>query len=196
MKTLKITSLVVLFITTFISCDTNDDDFYNSEYISIPNLVQIQTQSTYAVGDYLYVNSNFARLQSEPNQTTFLDLRKSTGNADAFKFSYLLEKKINATDWQLVDASPANRTIVSGQFETGSFYDASAVYNAVSDKYEFKTGIKLTSSGEYRLSFGYNSSSTNQVELRSTSVNGNIFVNIFSNMANLDSEGYYNFTVN
>ena len=94
MKVYKITSLIVLFFTTFISCDTNDDDYYNSEFVSIPNLVQIETQSTYNVGDYLYVNSFINRLQTELNQTTLLDLRKSTGNADVFKFSYLLEKKI------------------------------------------------------------------------------------------------------
>jgi hypothetical protein len=181
---------------TFISCDTNDDDFYNSEYISIPNLVQIETQGSYSVGDYIYVSSYVNRLQAELSQTNLLDLRKSTGNADAFKFSYLLEKKINGTDWLLVDASPANRILVSGQFDTGSFYDASAIFNPVSDRYEFKTGIKLLSTGEYRISFGYNSSSTNQVELTSNSTNGNISITIFSDITNLDGSGYYNFSVN
>lgn len=196
MKVYKITSLIVLFFTTFISCDTNDDDYYNSEFVSIPNLVQIETQSTYNVGDYLYVNSFINRLQTELNQTTLLDLRKSTGNADVFKFSYLLEKKINATDWALVDASPSNHNVTLGQFETGSFYDASAVFNSLTDKYEFRTGIKLQSAGQYRLSFGYNSSSTTQVELQSNSLNGNIVMNIFSDVSHLDSSGFYNFTVN
>lgn len=196
MKIVTLTSILILFVITFIGCNTNDNDFYNTEYISIPNLVQIQTQSTYSVGDYFVVNSAINRLQTEPNQTTLLDLRKSTSNADSFSFSYLLERKISATEWQLVDASTANRIVTSGTFETGSFYYASAVYNTVSDKYEFQTGIKLTATGQYRLSFGYNSASTNQVELRSNSLNGAIFVNINSNVSNLDSDGYYNFTVN
>jgi hypothetical protein len=196
MKTLKITFLLVLFVATFTACDTNDDDFYNTTYVTIPNLVQIQTQSNYVVGDYLLVTSMINRFQNEPNQTSLLDLRKSSNNADAFKFSYLLEKKINATDWLLVDASPSNRMVISGQFETGSFYDASATFNALSDQYEFQTGIKLTTTGQYRLSFGYNSSATNLVELRSNSINGAIFININSTINNLDSDGYYNFTVN
>lgn len=196
MKTLKITFLLVLFVATFTACNTNDDDFYNTTYVTIPNLVQIQTQSNYVDGDYLFVTSMINRFQNEPNQTSLLDLRKSSNNTDAFKFSYLLEKKINATDWQLVDASPSNRIVISGQFETGSFFDASATFNALNDKYEFQTGIKLTTIGQYRLSFGYNSSATNLVELRSNSVNGAIFININSTINNLDSDGYYNFTVN
>ncbi len=196
MKTLKITSLLVLFVLTFSGCNTNDDDFYNTEYISIPNLVQIQTQSTYSVGDLLYVSSTINRLQTEPNQTTLLDLRKTTGNADSFKFSYMLEKQISATQWELVDASPANRVVLFGQFVTGSFYEASALFNSTSDNYKFSAGIKLTNTGNYRLSFGYNSSSTNQAELNSNSQNGAIYLTIFSTMNNLDSGGYYNFTVN
>ena len=106
-KTLKIIALLILFVTTFSSCDTNDDDFYNTEYISVPNLVSIQTQANYNVGDYLYVNSYINRLLAEPNQTNLLDIRKTTNNAPSFAFSYLLEKKVG-NDWILVDASTPN----------------------------------------------------------------------------------------
>jgi len=196
MKTLKTTTLLLLFVFAFSNCDTNDDDFYNTEYISVPNLVQIETQPSYTTGDYLYVTADINRLLTEANQTTLLDIRKSTGNAPSFSFSYALEKKVNATDWVIVDASSANRIINSGTFDTGSFYAATATFNTTNDEYEFRTGVKLQSAGEYRVSFGYNSSSTSQVELRSNSTVENISLTIFSTVSNLNSEGYYNFTVN
>jgi len=93
MKTIKITFLLIAFVFGFTACDTNDDDFYNTAYISVPNLVQIQTQPSYSTGNYLYINAYINRLLSEPNQTNLLDIRKTTNNAPSFSFSYLLEKK-------------------------------------------------------------------------------------------------------
>ncbi len=198
MKTVKLAAIFVLFLITIMGCNTNDNSFYNEEYLNIPNLTQIQTQPSYAVGDYLYINSTINRLQSESGQNTLLDLRKSTGNATSFDFTYLIEKQIDANNWALVDASPANIILSTGGFtyETGNFYNANAIFNPISDKYEFRVGIKLTSAGNYRLSFGYNSSSTDSVEYRSNSVGNNLFMNINSTISNLDSVGYYNFTVN
>ncbi|WP_395061573.1 hypothetical protein [Flavobacterium sp.] len=195
MKIFKITFLAALVLLVFTGCDTNDDDFYNSEYITIPNLVQIQTQATYNVGDYLYVNASINRLQTEAGQTTQLDIRKTTNNAPSFSFSYMLEKKVNA-DWILVDANLSTIDLDNGQFESGSFYNATAVFDTQSDSYEFLNGVKLTTTGQYRLSFGYNSSSTNLVEMRSNSVNGAIFLNLLTTTNNLDADGFYNFTVN
>lgn len=198
MKIVKLTSLFVLFLVIFTGCNTNDNSFYYEEYLTIPNLTQIQTQSSYVVGDYLYINSSINRLQTESGQNTLLDLRKSTGNATSFDFTYLIEKQIDATNWALVDASPANIILTTGGFtyETGNFYNANAVFNPISDKYEFRAGIKLTSAGNYRLSFGYNSSSTDSVEYRSNSVGTNLFMNINSPISNLNADGYYTFTVN
>ncbi|MEC4005112.1 hypothetical protein OX283_010615 [Flavobacterium sp. SUN052] len=196
MKTLKTITVLLLFVFAFTSCDTNDDDFYNTEYISVPNLVAIQTQSTYNTGDYIYIESYVNRLLAEPNQASLLDIRKTTNNAPSFTFSYLLERKINATDWELVDASFPNIDLNLGKFVTGSFYNATAEFNTASDRYEFLCGIKLPSAGQYRLSFGYNSSETDKVELQSDSKNGDIFLTIISKINGLDSEGFYNFTVN
>ena len=195
MKAIKIISLVVLFVVTLSGCDTNDDDFYNTEYITVPNLVTIQTQTNYNVGDYLYVQSYINRLLNESNQTNLLDIRKTTNNAPSMTFSYLLEKKVN-NDWILVDASTPNINLNKGKFTTGSFYNATAEFNTINDRYEFLCGVKLATSGQYRLSFGYNSSATDKVELQSDSKNGDIFLTIFSVVNGLDSEGFYNFTVN
>lgn len=196
MKKFKI--IIVLFtITSFLSsCNTTDDGYYNSVYLTIPNLVSIETQNSYSVNDYLYINSIINRLQTEAGQTSLLDLRKSTNNAPSFTFTYLLEKKINATDWEIVTLTTSNTNIPKGHIFYGGFYSAYADYNLTSEKYELRSGIKLETAGEYRLSFGYNSSSTNAVDLSSDSSENNIFVNINSLCNNLDSQGYYSFTVN
>lgn len=195
MKTIKTISILILFVVTFSSCNTNDDDFYNTVYISVPNLVSIQTQPTYITGDYLYVNSYINRLLVEPNQTNLVDIRKSTNNAPSFTFSYLLEKKVG-NDWVLVDASTPNINLNSGKFLTGGFYNATADFNVANDRYEFLCGIKLATSGQYRVSFGYNSSATDQVEIQSDSKVGDILLTINSKVNGLDADGYYIFTVN
>lgn len=193
MKIFKIIVLLIVFI--LVSCDGNDDDFYNSEYLTIPNLVTIEVQPTYAVNDYIYVNSVINRLQTEANQTTQLDLRKSTGNAESFNFTYLLERKVG-NDWVLTTISANNTIVTEGLLLFGGFNDAYANFYDSSDAYRFRAGIKLEQSGDYRLSFGYNSGNTAGVDLRSNSTENNIFLNINSPINNLNGEGYYLFTVN
>ncbi|WP_395053847.1 hypothetical protein [Flavobacterium sp.] len=196
MKTFK--KLAGLFlITLFIaSCNTNDDGFYNTEYVTIPGLVTIEELDIpYNVNDYIYINSNFERLQSQANQSTLLDLRKSTGNAPSFSFTFQLEKKVG-NDWQFITPTASEVDIQKGQMVYGGFFSANSVFSSIDDEYQFRAGIKLTSAGQYRISFGYNSSSS-AVELRSDSTGNNIFLNITSSSTNsLDSNGYYNFTVN
>jgi hypothetical protein len=195
MKTLKNILLSLLFISLATSCNNDDDGFYNSEYVSISNLVEIETQPSYAVNDYLYVNAFIDRLQTEANQTTPLDLRKSTGNAPSFNFTYSLEKKVG-TEWELVNATANNTIIPNGHLFIGGFYAAYADFDTVDDQYKFRAGIKLETAGEYRLSFGYNSGNGEAVELRSDSVGNNVFLNITSAQDDLNGNGYYSFVVN
>lgn len=195
MKTFKTFFYTISFCLLLYSCNTNDDGFYNSQYISIPNLVEIEVKPTYNINDYIYVNSIFNRLQSEANQSTLLDLRKSTGDARAFTFSYQLEKFVNSS-WEEVIPSENEINITSGELFSGGFFSVNSVYNSLVDKYQFRAGIKLTTSGLYRLSFGYNSSSTTAVEMQSISIDNNLFLNITSITNNLDGQGYYVFNVN
>ncbi len=196
MKALKKILIVSVVFLALTGCNTNDDEFYNVQYIAIPNLVQIETQSNYVVNDYIYVNATLNRLQNEVGQTTLLDIKKSTGNANSFNFTYLLEKKINATDWQIVSSTATNTLTSNGRFFSGGFYSAYADFDSVADAYKFRTGIKLESAGQYRISFGYNSNSTNSVEILSDSQGTNLFLSINSIINNIDGAGYYNFTVN
>lgn len=196
MKTIQYFFFVALgSILMAADCSNKDSEFYNDIYLTIPELVTIETKDTYAVNDVLWLNSdNFSRYLTEPNQATDLDVLKTT-NAQSFSFTYLLEKKVGTDTWELV--LPGNNLITErgSAIETDLFIAAACVYNASSEEYEFRSGIKLTQPGEYRLSFGYNSLSTTAVELRSDSFNNNLFLNINSTNTDLDGAGNYNFTV-
>lgn len=194
-------SILLSFITLslFLSgCNTNDDNFYNDVFVSAPNLVRIEASLVgYHVGDRIYVGASIDRLLDVDQHTNLLDISQSTGGANRFYFSYVLERKISATDWEVVNINPSDIDLTAGTIESGSFYYAGAVYSALTDSYEFRAGIPLLATGEYRLSFGYNSTETQIIELRSDSANNNLFLNINTDEANnlTNSLGFFTFNV-
>jgi hypothetical protein len=194
----KITFLI-LFITTLFtfSCDTNDDGFYNNQIIDVnPGLITFNTTTNYNVGDYLFVDAEFSRYQTEIGQAEILDIYKTTGNAEVFAFSYVIEKKINATEWETVFVDDSQLQINKGDAVNGAYVYGLCEYNVADETYEYNVGFPLLSAGNYRLSFGYNSDSKSKVELRSLSKPKNITLNMNSTVANLDNSGYFYFNVN
>jgi hypothetical protein len=190
----KLHYIILTTIAILVSnCDTNDDGFYNNVFIDVPNLVTIETPTaTYSVGQKLYVSSQFPRIL---NDGALIDIFQTTG-ANEFVFSYVIEKQINATDWEVVTVNDSQLDIVKGNAQNGSYVYAICEYNTVSGLYEYRVGFPLLSTGTYRLSFGYNSDSKNSVELRSLSPATRLILNINSTITGLDGNGYYNFTVN
>jgi len=188
--------LVIAFAFLFSNCDTNDDGFYHNIYIDVPNLVTIQTQPTYNVGDYLYVDADFSRYLPEVDQSELLDIYHTSGGATQFTFSYVIERKINATEWEVVAVNDSQLDINKGNAQNGSYVYGICEYNDVDQTYEYNVGFPLLTAGEYRLSFGYNSDSTNSVEIRSESSSKDLIVNINSLAENIDSTGHYYFIVN
>lgn len=196
-KILYIFSFITL-TAFFTGCDTNDNTFYKDVFVNAPDLVHIEVPLTgYHVNDKIYISTSIDRLLDVPGQANLLDIRKTTGNAANFNFSYMLEKKISATEWAIVNIDPSAIDVTEGSIASGSFYLAEAAYNSISDSYEFRAGIPLLSAGEYRISFGYNSTALDVIELRSESLGNNLFLNIFTteDIGVLDNLGYYNFTV-
>ncbi|WP_447637153.1 hypothetical protein [Flavobacterium microcysteis] len=188
MKTIKILFLAIIGMAAVTGCG-DDDEFYNSKNTSIPNLITIEHQNSYAVGDVLWVNTNFSRYQPEPNQTTPLDIFKTTGGA-SFSFAYGLEKKTGAI-WTPIDI----RTVIKdqGNAVTDFFVIAESIYEPISENYKFRAGIPLSEAGEYRLIFGL--AEVSQLELSSNNNNSeNTFLTIQTTANNLTA-GYYNFTV-
>lgn len=195
MKTIKYFLLFTLGLVVLTSCNSNDDGFYNTVYLHSTNLLDIETQASYSVGEKLYITADFSRYQNETGQTEALDIYKTTGGAAIFNFSYVLERKINATDWELVEIPTNQLDIVTGNAISGSFVYGSCIYNTADQSYEYNVGLPLSQTGEYRLSFGYNSSS-NEIELISDSNDLNLYMTLFTTINNLDTDNYYTFTVN
>jgi hypothetical protein len=190
----KIKYILLISVAFLVSnCNTNDDGFYNNVFVDVPNLVYTDPHATiYAVNEKLYVNANFSRYQNENNST--LDLFKSTG-ANEFDFSYVIEKQSGA-NWDIVSVPDNQLDIVKGNAQNGSYVYGICEFNTTANTYEYRVGFPLLSAGTYRLSYGYNGTSTTSVELRSLSPATRLILNINSLVTGLDAGGYYNFTVN
>ena len=172
---------------------TNDDGFYNNVFVDVPNLVAIDAHpTTYSVGEKLYISADFSRYL---NDGALLDVFQTTG-ATQFAFSYVIEKQINPTTWELVTVNDSQLDIIKGNAVNGSYVYGICEYNTTDQTYEYRVGFPLLSTGTYRMSFGYNSDSVNKVELRSLSPATRLILNINSTITGLNANGYYNFTVN
>ncbi|MFN3968362.1 hypothetical protein [Flavobacterium sp.] len=194
----KLSYLALLFFATlFTRCDTNDDTFYKTIYVEAGNnIVTFPAATLYNVGDYLYVQADIPRYMPEPGQTDLLDIYKTSGNATAFAFSYVIERKINATDWEVVTVNDSQLDIDAGEAQNGAYVYGICEYNSVDEYYRYDVGFPLLTAGNYRLSFGYNSASNNSVELISQSSTKNLIVNINAAVSNLDGNGFFYFNVN
>jgi hypothetical protein len=184
----------ILFLLPILnSCSKEDEEFFNAVYTTIPNLVTVEVQSSYNVNDVLWLNTNnFSRYLNQPNQTTPLDVFKTT-QSNYFIFTYRLEKKINESEWENV--SVGNNFIAEkGRITTNVYVSGYADFNATTNQYEHRGGIRLTQPGDYRLIFfdGYNGSN---FDLISDSANNFTFLTINTTAVNINGVAY-NFTVN
>ena len=185
--------LLIAFAFLVSNCDSNDDGFYNNVFVDIPNLVSIESHSsTYTVGEKLYIDADFSRYLSDG---ALLDIYKTTG-ATQFAFSYVIEKQISATEWEVVTVNDSQLDIVKGYAQNGSYVYGICEYNTTDETYEYRVGFPLLSTGTYRISFGYNSDYPDTVELRSLSPATRLILNINSLVIGLNDDGYYDFTVN
>ncbi|HEX8562108.1 MAG TPA: hypothetical protein VF676_03915 [Flavobacterium sp.] len=193
MKKIRYILLALAIVGLAGGCDTNDDAFYNETYVEIPNLVEIEVQPSYNVGDHLYVDASFSRYLNEPGEDLPLDIFKTTDGADTFDFSYVLEKR-SGDEWQTVNITNSMLEINEGGLDNFlPILYAHAYYDPATETYSSNVGIPLETAGDYRLSF--NSDHSGRAELRSQSEGNNLTLNISSVVDQL-SNGYYSFTVN
>jgi hypothetical protein len=149
--TVKSYLLISVFLV-LIGCNNADDEFYNSIFIEVPNLIEVETQSSYAVDDVLWINTNsFLRTLNEPGQLELLDIFATT-EADFFKFSYYLEKQ-NGSNWELVDPTGNLVNNLGTAVILNGITGFSTLNRPINSIYEFRNGIKLTQTGNYRLTF-------------------------------------------
>ena len=176
-------------------CSNKDSEFYNDVFVSAPNLVTV-TRSAIPEDQGVYVIATIPKLLNVTNMAQPLDIYKTTGGATKLNFSYELEKETSGI-WDYVEITDVQIQATKGIAQVGSFVFSSAVYNSTNQSYEYRAGLQALPAGNYRLSFGYNSDVNNIVELRSESINNNLFLNLNSpNTTDLDGGGYYLFTIN
>lgn len=196
MKKFILAFALVSSFLVFLSCSNKDSEFYNELTLAAPNLLLIDTQTSYAVQDTLWLHTAFSRYQAEENQPNLLDIYQTTGQAPSFFFTFIIEKKAADGSWNFYPFL-TNLLVDQGVAQAyDGYYTGYSVYNETAKTYDFKSGLKLTEPGQYRLYFGYESLSSRTVLLRSNSLARNFFINIQSSISALDASGYYAFTVN
>lgn len=191
MKSIKLLFLAIVAMTAFSSCG-DDDEFYNSKYVAIPELIQVERQNVYLVGEAIYVNTDFSKILNEPGFSTPLDIYKTTNGA-SFSFSFGLEKRNPDNTWSIVDLE--NKMIGDrGNIFDGSYNIAECIYNPATETYQFRAGIPLQETGTYRIFFGFSDAS--RLELASNNDSEkSTYLNIKTTIKDLN-DLYYNFTVN
>lgn len=175
-------------------CSNKDSEFYNDVFVSSPELVSVNKDTTVPGSPMIIVEADIDNLLTVTGHTRPLDIFKTTGGATKLEFSYEIEKR-SGTEWIPVSVQDSQLGIARGQAFGGDFVLGKCVYNATSNLYQYKVSISGLSSGNYRLSFGYNSLSNTDVEFRSESMGNNLFLNLNSRYSALDASGYYPFTI-
>jgi len=175
-------------------CSNKDSEFYNDVFVSSPELVSVYTDDALPTNPTITVEADIDRLLTIPGKTNPLDIFKTTGGATKLEFSYEIEK-LSGTEWIPVSIQNNQLGIDRGEAYGGDFVLGKCVYNLATDIYEYKVNISGLAAGSYRLSFGYNSLSTTDVEFRSESIGNNLFLNLNSRYSALDGAGYYQFTI-
>jgi hypothetical protein len=206
MKTIKYIFFVAMATLLMAAdCSNKDSEFYNDVFVSADNLVTVKT--SVSSEREVSIKAKILRLlpvSNIPNKK--LDIFKTTGGATRLTFSFELEKENTDGTWDFIEFLPTNLSTISGESQVGSFVLAQCVYDGT-NSYDYEARIKGLSSGNYRLSFGYNSTATNIIEFRSESTNNNLFLNLNSiqNPSNpvfdpsilvSDGSGNYRFTIN
>jgi hypothetical protein len=195
MKTLQYFFFVTLATVLMAAdCSNKDSEFYNDVFVYSPNHANVTLEGI-SPDQTIYVNATIPKLLTVPGQTNLLDIYKTTGGATKLNFTYELEKE-TAGVWDYIVLDQSQVVTADGEAFVGDFVYGNAIYNSTSETYEYRVGIKSLPAGNYRLSFGYNSTSTTDVEFRSESHGNNLFLNLKSAYSGLDGGGNFHFTIN
>jgi hypothetical protein len=182
----EIFGLLILF---FWSCTIPDEIEMGSRDLKIDNLIQIETLPNYKVNDVLYINSSFSRYMPEEGYTIPLDIYK-TSKSEQFYFYCFLEKQTSNNNWDRIDLGKRLQ-VTKGSFEESlNGFSALCVLDPITNLYEFRGGIQLMESGNYRIHI-------NQTLLPKYSDKSIVYLNIITTISQMGTKnGLYNFTVN
>lgn len=169
----------ILFLFFFVSsCFSKDDYEPFSINLNVPNLISIDEQQSYYVGNLLYINANFSRYLPEPGFVELLDIYKTT-KSDKFGFYFNFQRKNAYGGWSDINVYNA-LTIYKGYKDV---YGLAAVLNTQNNTYELRFSIPLLETGTYRIRIPN--------EIRSYNNKGvNLNITTTINSINTVSDGY------
>lgn len=179
--------LSFLVFSLFLNCSEPDDIYMGPKYLNVAKLIQIETSPSYKVNDLIYINASFSKYLPEEGFSDLLDIYK-TSKSKEYLFSFSLEKKSAYGTWSAVNFGDK---IVVSKGKVYKSYDDLAVceLNPQNDKYEFRAGLPLLETGEFRLRV------SNQLR-PDYSNNSYITIYITTTVDKIDEQGQYSFTVN
>lgn len=179
--------LLIISIVLLLSSFQCEDDKYYSKTIEVKNVFSIETQANYTINDLIYFNAGLPRFVAENNFATPLDLLLTT-KSTMYKFSFNLFKKNNNNEWENFSINSNNFVTDKGIVE--QFFTCKCILNTSNNIYEFRSGIKLTETGEYKLEI------SNTLEPVILNYDSQIQISINSNVVVADSENINSYTFN
>jgi hypothetical protein len=178
--------LYIVVFGLFCNCGDPDDLYRDIKYLNVKNLIQIETANSYKLNDFLVINASFSRYLPEPRFTDLLDIYK-TSRSTEYEFKFTLEKKSAYGTWTTINFGGK---IVPSKGKTTGFYGNSGicVLNSQNERYEFRAGLPLLETGDFRLKV------SNQIS-DGYSSNSPVSIYITTTIEALDTQGYYSFSV-
>ncbi len=187
MKTIYKSIFGFLSIALFFNCSEPEDIYMGSKNIKASNLIQIETLPSYKLNDIIYINSSFSRYLPEEGYTDLLDIYKTT-KSDEYTFEFILEKKSAYDNWTPINIG-SKIVINKGKSHAYNSSIGVCVFNPETNKYEFRAGIPLLETGEFRVRIANN--------LYPAYTNSSyISVYIYTTINQVDNQGNYYFRVN
>jgi hypothetical protein len=177
----------ILFISLFFNCSEPDEIYMGSKNITVSNLIQIETLPSYKLNDFIYINASFSRYLPEEGYDDLLDIYKTT-KSNEYNFEFILEKKSAYDSWTPINIG-SKIVVNKGKSYAYNSSIGVCVFNPETNKYEFRAGIPLLETGEFRVRIANN--------LYPVYTNSNhISVYIYTTINLADNQGNYSFTVN
>ncbi len=180
-------ALICLLLFTAGMCEDERESYY-SKTLNIPNIIDIENQINYQINDLIYFNAQFSRFLPEPGYTNPLDIFINN-KSDRYYIGYSLEKKTAYNNWSYLDL---NGNIIADKGEITNI-SAICVLNNTTNNYEFRGGIKLLETGNYRLNISTYLTPSNNFNYYNDKI---IQIQIYTTVVDYVNSNTYEFTVN
>ena len=145
-----------LFLLLSSTTCTEEPNFY-TKIIEVENAISIDNKDSYVVNDVVYINALFSRYLPENGFDNILDIYKTT-QSNKYTFNFYLDKKNSENIWLnldflnnlIIEKGEINFENNTNNYNTNDQF-AICVLNNLTNQYEFRAGISILETGEYRL---------------------------------------------